>query len=94
MGDYDHRIEYKRRQPGGALVCEHVENVSDHGWYVVEGVAWREHYTRGCAAEYLDRVRAKAGTYVVVVWRSDVRVCTTKLTWNLPPSRVNEVIHQ
>lgn len=84
MDDYHHRIEYQRRRPGGALVCEHVENVSDHGWYVVRGEAWKAHYTRGCAAEYLTRVRAESGTYVVVVWRADVRVCTTKLDWARP----------
>jgi len=86
MDDYHHRIEYKRRQPGGSLVCEHVEDVDDHGWYIVKGQEWKEHYTRGCAVEYLDRVRAKGGTYVVVVWRDEVRVCTVGLE-RVRPSR-------
>lgn len=80
--DYLHRIEYHRRQPNDSLVCEHVETVQDHGWYVACGDEWKAHYTRGCAVDFLERVHAKAGTYAVTVWRDKTRVCSVGLKWN------------
>lgn len=78
---YLHRIEYSRRLPGGKLVREHVETVHDHGWYVVVGEEWKRRYTFGCAADFLERVHAQAGTYAVVVWRATDRVCAVGLEW-------------
>lgn len=78
---YLHRIEYFRRHDDDSLVREHVEVVDDHGWYIECGTRWKERYTRGCAEDFLARVRAPHGVYSVAVWRGDVRVCTVGLHW-------------
>ncbi|MBB5806856.1 hypothetical protein F4560_006624 [Saccharothrix ecbatanensis] len=78
---YLHRIEYFRRQRNGSLLCEHVETVDDHGWYIARGEEWRAHYTRGCAEEFLARQDAQPGVYSVAVWRGPTRVCTVGLHW-------------
>ena len=78
---YLHRIEYFRRQDNGSLVCEHVETVDDHGWYIERGVQWKDRYTRGCAEEFLARAGAPGGVYSVAVWRGATRVCTVGFRW-------------
>lgn len=84
---YLHRVEYFRRQENGSLVCEHVETVHDHGWYIERGERWKALYTLGCAEDFLGRVSARRGVYSVAVWRDGTRVCTVGLHWN-PPDRV------
>jgi hypothetical protein len=78
---YLHRIEYLRREPNGALTREHEETVQDHGWYLERGDEWKKRYTVGCAEDFLGRVRARPGTYAVVVWREGKRVCTVGFHW-------------
>ncbi|MFD4641543.1 hypothetical protein ACFWN2_29830 [Lentzea sp. NPDC058436] len=79
--DHLHRIEYHRRQSGGALDLDHVEEVLDHGWYIKKGEEWRRRYTLECAVDFLARTETKAGTYAITVWRNDIRVCTVGMEW-------------
>ncbi|HUQ58507.1 hypothetical protein [Lentzea sp.] len=80
--DHFHRIEYRRRKPGGALDLELVEEVVDHGWYIKKGEEWRRRYTLECAYDFLARTETKAGTFAISVWRDGDRVCTVGMEWN------------
>jgi hypothetical protein len=88
--DYRHRIEYHRVGRGGKRTLEHTEVVDDHGWYVgrtgLTGEEWRVAYTRACADDLLDRVGAKPGQWVVIVWRhprdAEPKVlCSVRMWW-------------
>lgn len=79
--DHLHRIEYHRRLPDGALDLEHTEEVTDHGWYIRKGEAWRRRYTVECAVDFMARASSRAGLYAVSVWRGEERVCTVAVDW-------------
>jgi hypothetical protein len=79
--DHLHRIEYHRRRPDGALDLEHVEEVTDHGWYIRKGEEWRCRYTVECAHDFMARAGTKAGLYAISVWRGEERVCTVAVDW-------------
>jgi hypothetical protein len=88
--NYRHRIEYRRVTLGGRQVHEHTEVVDDHGWYIgrsgMTRQQWRERYTVACAEDFLPRMRAAAGRWVVSVYRlptnaDDQFVCAVHLTW-------------
>ncbi|WP_216211579.1 hypothetical protein [Amycolatopsis aidingensis] len=72
--DYWHRMEYRRELRKGHCVLEYVEVFEDQGWTFCHRPErqqeWFVHYTRACAEDYLARVRARSGTWVVGVWRT------------------------
>ncbi|WP_158879400.1 hypothetical protein [Amycolatopsis anabasis] len=72
--DYWHRIEYRREIDAETRVLEYTEVVQDQGWGFEHRAQhrqeWFVRYTRACAEDFLDRVRATPGTWVVAVWRN------------------------
>jgi hypothetical protein len=93
--NYRHQIEYRRVTPGGRQVHEHTEVAYDHGWYIghsgMTREQWRKHYTRACAEDFLPRVNATPGRWVVSVYRLPAGgdrkfVCATDLTWPRKPA--------
>lgn len=70
---YPHELEYRREVPGGERVHEYTELVDDMG-FVLEHrsdryAGWTARYGAACAHDYLARKRAKAGTFLVSVYR-------------------------
>jgi len=74
--DYWHRIEYRRELAKDRYAHEYTEVVEDEGWtHKRKGVTreeWFVFYTRGCAEDFLRRVGARSGTWVVAVWRTGI----------------------
>ncbi|GAB2828073.1 hypothetical protein [Lentzea nigeriaca] len=79
--DHLHRIEYHRRRPDGALDLEHVEEVTDLGWYIRKGDERRCRYTIECARDFMARAGTKEGLCAISVWRDKERVCTVAVDW-------------
>ncbi|GDY33263.1 hypothetical protein GTS_48960 [Gandjariella thermophila] len=88
--NYRHRIEYHRVGQGGKRTLEHTEVVDDHGWYFARAgltsEEWRVRYTHVCADDFLERVGAKPGQWVVIVWRqpegADQKLlCSVRIWW-------------
>jgi hypothetical protein len=86
--NYLHRIEYRREYSTAQRVHEYTELVEDMGWCFShkkeQQDKWLSYYTTVCAEEYLDRVMAAPGKYLVSVYqqRPDerVHVCTVRLS--------------
>ncbi|MQA10411.1 MAG: hypothetical protein GEU98_18025 [Pseudonocardiaceae bacterium] len=74
LWDYWHHIEYRRELRKGHYLHEYTEIVEDQGWVLRRrGMTPEEYfsyYTRGCAEDFLGRVRAKPGTWLVAVYRT------------------------
>lgn len=74
--NYWHRIEYRRETANGNGVPDYTEVVQDQGWMFERRADRREQwfvtYTRACAEDFLDRVHAPPGTWVVTVWHTGV----------------------
>lgn len=72
--NYWHRIEYRRELAKGKCVHEYTEVVEDQGWTLthvrVPREEWFAYYTRGCAEDFLSRVGARSGTWIVAVWHT------------------------
>lgn len=83
--DYLHEIHYHRVLPGGERVHEHTEWADDQGWCFATRPATRQEYlaayTRGCVEDFLDRVGALPGEWLVVVHRNEPRhlVCSIRM---------------
>lgn len=69
---YWHRIEYRRELGDNRREHAYTEVVEDHGWMFCHDPEkqqdWFVHYTTACAEDFLRRVHAKPGTWVVAVW--------------------------
>jgi hypothetical protein len=72
--DYWHRLEYRREIAKGNRVLEYTEYAEDAGWtFRRKGLTreeWFVYYTRCCAEDFLDRMGARPGTWVVAVYRT------------------------
>lgn len=89
--EYLHRIEYRRVDGRGVPVHEHTETVEDMGFCLRHNDYTREQwftvYTRACAEDYLGRVRAAGGRWIVTVYRlhggERTLLGAVKLVWPL-----------
>lgn len=74
--DYWYRIEYHHETAKGVSTLEYTEFAEDAGWtFKRKGMTpeqWFAFYTRVCADDFLDRMRARSGTWVVAVWHTGV----------------------
>lgn len=86
---YPHELEYRRERAKGLREHEYTELVDDMG-FVFEHRAeiwkdWTVRYTTACAQDFLLRKRAKAGTFVVSVYRlfphERTHVVTVRMAW-------------
>ncbi len=72
--DYWYRLEYRREIAKDNRVHEYTERVEDHGWTFAHKPEarreWFSRYTSGCAEDFLGRVRAKPGLWLITVWRT------------------------
>lgn len=71
--EHTHEIQYHRQLSSGAREHAHTEVVDDQGFVLVHDPnkreRWLAEYTRTCADEYLGRVRARPGQWLVHVYR-------------------------
>lgn len=86
---YLHRLEYRREVSKYKRELVYTELADDHGFCFRKRTRTREEsldiYTRLCAEDYLDRVHAPAGTWLITVyrlWPEPVNLCTIRLTWS------------
>jgi hypothetical protein len=86
---YPHELEYRRELAKGHLKREYTELVDDMG-FILEHRAerwkdWTVRYTTACAQDFLQRKRARSGTFLVTVYRlfPDERrhVVTVRMKW-------------
>jgi hypothetical protein len=90
---YPHELEYRREVAPGERVHEYTELVDDMGFVLehrserYEG--WTVRYGTACAHDYLSRKRARAGTFLVSVYRlfpgRRDHVVTIRVNW--PPKK-------
>jgi len=88
--DYLHRIEYRRELSKYERVHTYTELADDHGFcFRRRGMTREEYlafYTRACADDYLTRMGAAAGIWVVSVYRlvpgaDPVELCMVRMRW-------------
>lgn len=88
--EYPHAIEYNLVHEDGCRTHEHSELVDDQGWCLRRSDMSREdylvYYTRACAEDFLHRIRADPGTWIVAVYRLDhpggrTPICSIRLTF-------------
>jgi hypothetical protein len=92
--NYLHHLEYRRELSKWERVLLYIETAEDHGFcFHKKGMTrtqWHEHYTRLCAADFLDRKGADPGIWLVTTVRElpDKRItlCTVRFRW--APERV------
>jgi hypothetical protein len=91
--DYLYRIDYFRLGKAHSRVLAHTERVADAGWcFRRAGMTrneWLAYYTEMCAREFLDRVGAAKGTWIVIVYEdrgpNDQRLlCSVRLSNHNP----------
>ncbi|TCP54115.1 hypothetical protein EV191_103156 [Tamaricihabitans halophyticus] len=72
--NYWHRLEYRRVLRKGHYLHEYTEVVEDQGWVLQRrGMSKEEYftyYTQACARDFLGRVRATPGTWIVAVYHT------------------------
>jgi tRNA U54 and U55 pseudouridine synthase Pus10 len=92
--NYLHRIEYRRELTKSQRVHEYTESVEDHGWCFSHKEehrqAWLTMYTRACAEDFLARMGARGGTFVVTVYqqRPDRRVLVVAIRMKWAPPKL------
>ncbi|MQA09555.1 MAG: hypothetical protein GEU98_13585 [Pseudonocardiaceae bacterium] len=72
--DYVHHIEYRRELSKGRRIHEYTEYADDMGFCLEHRAErkqdWLVKYTRYCTEDFLGRMRAAPGTWVVSVYRA------------------------
>jgi hypothetical protein len=90
LWDYWHHIDYHRKLPRRKRLLEYTEIVEDQGWCLrrtgMTREQWLATYTRSCAEDFLGRVDAAPGVWIVIVWRAprDAErhlVCSIEMPW-------------
>ncbi|TCP46304.1 hypothetical protein EV191_114101 [Tamaricihabitans halophyticus] len=91
--DYRHDIEYRRELAKGHRVHTYTERAEDMGFCFSQPPGreqqWLVHYTRACAEDFLYRVEAPSGDWIVSVYRrppdrSRQHIVTIRMRWQAP----------
>ena len=89
---YLHRIEYRRELSKEKRVHEFTEMVDSHAFYFGKsGMSMEEYWVyslTGCADDFLERMNARAGSWLITLYREyvepPVHMCTIRMQWDPP----------